>query len=120
MREALAALEVARERGGATARWADLRHDAFAASARADRLHARAAAVHRARLASCDVESGADLERTAAAFAAAYGDIRAAAEALCQHPNTVRYRLRKIKAALDMADASDRELAQLLGLVFLA
>ncbi|MCQ4882196.1 helix-turn-helix domain-containing protein, partial [Alistipes onderdonkii] len=49
----------------------------------------------------------------------AYGDVRAAAEALHQHPNTVRYRLRRAKAVLDMPDAPDREFAFLLGLVFL-
>ena len=45
--------------------------------------------------------------------------MRAAAEQLHQHPNTVRYRLRRAKAVLDMPDAPDREFAFLLGLVFL-
>ena len=52
-------------------------------------------------------------------LARAYGDVRAAAEALHQHPNTVRYRLRRAKAVLGMPDAPDREFAFLLGLVFL-
>ena len=58
-------------------------------------------------------------KRQAEALARAYGDVRAAAEALHQHPNTVRYRLRRAKAVLDMPDAPDREFAFLLGLVFL-
>ncbi len=42
-----------------------------------------------------------------------------AAEALHQHPNTVRYRLRKAKDVLGMPDSPDREFAFLLGLVYL-
>ena len=49
----------------------------------------------------------------------AYGDLRLAAEALHQHPNTVRYRLRKAKDVLGMPDSPDREFAFLLGLVYL-
>lgn len=36
-----------------------------------------------------------------------------------QHPNTVRYRLRKAKDVLGMPDSPDREFAFLLGLVYL-
>ena len=36
-----------------------------------------------------------------------------------QHPNTVRYRLRKAKDVLGMPDSPDREFAFRLGLVYL-
>ncbi len=42
------------------------------------------------------------------------------AEALFQHPNTVRYRLKKIKDVLAVPEATDRELAALLQLTYLA
>ena len=66
-----------------------------------------------------DAENDAELAPTAEALARAYGDVRAAAEQLHQHPNTVRYRLRRAKAVLGMPDAPDREFAFLLGLIFL-
>ena len=62
---------------------------------------------------------GTELAATAEAVARAYGDLRLAAEALHQHPNTVRYRLRKAKDVLGMPDSPDREFAFLLGLVYL-
>ncbi|NPD31497.1 PucR family transcriptional regulator [Eggerthellaceae bacterium zg-1084] len=67
-------------------------------------------------------EDGADgsLAATARAFAASFGDVSEAAERLFQHPNTVRYRLRKLKTALLMSEVTDRELAAFLTLVFLA
>ena len=74
---------------------------------------------HRALLEEYDAENDAELAPTAEALARAYGDVRAVAEALHQHPNTVRYRLRRAKAVLGMPDAPDREFAFLLGLVFL-
>ena len=62
---------------------------------------------------------GTEFAGTAGAVARAYGDLRLAAEALHQHPNTVRYRLRKAKDVLGMPDSPDREFAFLLGLVYL-
>ena len=47
------------------------------------------------------------------------GDIKVAADELFQHPNTVRYRLRKVKALMGMPEVSDRELMVFLTLVFL-
>lgn len=119
VREALAALKTARTEGDAVACWADLHHDAFRAAAAASRLFGRTAAFHRALLEEYDAENDAELAPTAEALARAYGDVRAAAEQLHQHPNTVRYRLRRAKAVLGMPDAPDREFAFLLGLVFL-
>ena len=45
-------------------------------------------------------------------------EVRATAEALYQHPNTVRYRLRRIREELALPDVSDRELAALLVLAY--
>lgn len=119
VREALAALKTARIEGRDVVRWADLHHDAFRAAATEGRLFWRTAALHRALLEEHDDAHGTELAATCEALARAYGDVRLAAEALCQHPNTVRYRLRKAKEVLGMADSPDREFAFLLGLVYL-
>ena len=118
-REALAALKTARIEADAVVCWADLHHDAFRAAAAASRLFGRTAAFHRALLEEYDAENDAELAPTAEALARAYGDVRAAAEQLHQHPNTVRYRLKKIKEVLSVQDATDRELAALLTLAYL-
>lgn len=119
VREALAALKTAQiEREGMVS-WADLHHDAFRAAASEGRLFWRTAALHRALLEEYDDAHGTELAVTCASVARAYGDVRLAAEALHQHPNTVRYRLRKAKAVLGMADSPDREFTFLLGLVYL-
>lgn len=89
-------------------RWTTLRFDAFRAAARSDRLYARAADLLRSLLFDYDAEHDADLGATAEAFAAAYGEVSRTAEALFQHPNTVRYRLKKIKEVLSVQDATDR------------
>lgn len=70
-----------------------------------DRLYARAADLLRSLLFDYDAEHDADLGATAEAFAAAYGEVSHTAEALFQHPNTVRYRLKKIKEVLSVQDA---------------
>lgn len=113
IREALVSLDAApRFR---VQRWRDLNQDAFLAAVSHDELFRRAAMVQQDRLGSCD----SDLAKTASAFAEAYGDVKLTAQHLDQHPNTVRYKLRKIKAVLGMPEASDRELARRLGLVYL-
>ncbi|MFR8830753.1 MAG: helix-turn-helix domain-containing protein, partial [Eggerthella lenta] len=119
VREALAALKTAQVEGDRVACWADLHHDAFRAAANEGRLFWRTAALHRALLEEHDDLHGTELAATAEAVARAYGDLRLAAEALHQHPNTVRYRLRKAKDVLGMPDSPDREFAFLLGLVYL-
>lgn len=119
IREALAALKTAQIEGASIVRWADLHHDAFRAAASEGRLFWRTAALHRALLEEHDDAQGTELSATCEAVARAYGDLRLAAEALHQHPNTVRYRLRKAKSVLGMTDSPDREFAFLLGLVFL-
>lgn len=119
IRQALAALDQACEEGTAVVRWADLGCRAFQVAARADALLQRTCALHRRALEAYDDANSAGLCVTARAFANAFGDVRATAQALYQHPNTVRYRLKKIKAALGMPEVSDRELARFLVLVFL-
>ena len=119
VREALAALKTAQVEGDRVVCWADLHHDAFRAAANEGRLFWRTAALHRALLEEHDDAHGTELAATAEAVARAYGDLRLAAEALHQHPNTVRYRLRKAKDVLGMPDSPDREFAFLLGLVYL-
>lgn len=119
VRQAMAALKTAIADGVPITRWTILRFDAFRAAARTDRLYARSADLLRSLLFDYDAEHDAELEKTAEAFAASYGEVRACAEALFQHPNTVRYRLKKIKEVLAMEEATDRELAALLFLVFL-
>ncbi|MEC4273755.1 helix-turn-helix domain-containing protein [Adlercreutzia sp. R25] len=119
VRQAMAALTTALKEGRETVRWTTLRFDAFRAAARSDRLYARSADLLRSLLFDYDAENDAELARTAEAFAANYGEVRATADVLFQHPNTVRYRLKKIKDVLAMESASDRELAALLTLVYL-
>ena len=119
VRQAMAALRTAEREDAGIVRWTTLRFDAFRAAARSDRLYARAADLLRSLLFDYDAEHDADLGATAEAFAAAYGEVSRTAEALFQHPNTVRYRLKKIKEVLSVQDATDRELAALLALAYL-
>lgn len=120
VRQAMAALRTAEAEDAGIVRWTTLRFDAFRAAARSDRLYARAADLLRSLLFDYDAEHGSDLGPTAEAFAGACGEVSRTAEALFQHPNTVRYRLRKIKEVLSVQDLSDRELAALLTLAYLA
>ncbi len=121
VRQALAALDCARMREDpSVVRWGDMGEQAFRVAAGGDRLFSRTCALYRRRIEEHDRENDAELLATAEAFARAGGDVRAASEELFQHPNTVRYRLRKLKGVLDMDDATDRELARFLGFVFLA
>ena len=119
VRQAAAALQTALEDGEDIVRWTTLRFDAFKTAAASDRLYSRSAELLRTMLFDYDCEHDAELGRTAEAFASCYGEVRTCAEALFQHPNTVRYRLKKIKEVLGMQDATDRELAMLLYLAYL-
>lgn len=120
IRQALACLEEARRRNVAHLAWWNLRERAFREAAHSDRMFSQTSAMYRIGLQDYDCENGTDLLETAKAFAQALGDVKDAADLLFQHPNTVRYRLRKIKALFDMENASDRELLSFLLLVFLA
>lgn len=120
VRQAMAALRTAEAEDAGIVRWTTLRFDAFRAAARSDRLYARAADLLRSLLFDYDAEHSSDLGVTAEAFASSFGEVSRTAEALFQHPNTVRYRLKKIKEVLDVQDLTDRELAALLALTYLA
>lgn len=62
-----------------------------------------------------DDRRGADLCASAAAFLADHGDVRSAAERVRVHPNTLRYRLRRVEqvTGLDLRVPSDRLLLEL-------
>lgn len=68
-----------------------------------------------AALLEYDARNDADLTETLAAYLAALGDVRAAAAALFIHPNTLRYRLRRLEevSGLDLADPDQRFAAML-------
>ena len=59
-----------------------------------------------ARIREYDVQNRTSLEQTARAYVTQRMEIAAAAKALYQHPNTVRYRLTKIQKLMDMEDES--------------
>lgn len=120
VREASAALEHACATERPIVRWAAMGAEAFRLAAGADRLIASTCDIYRQTLAKHDAPCDSSLLETAQALADACGDVRTAAEALFTHPNTVRYRMRKMREVLDMADATDRELTRFLMLVFLA
>lgn len=119
VRQALAAAEAAFEGGIPVLRWSDMRFAAFSQAVRGDRLYQSIVDDCRGKLASYDEEHGTCLLETGIELVRAQGDVRAAAEKLFQHPNTIRYRLRKAKALLAMEGASDRLFISYLGLVFL-
>lgn len=104
VREALAALKTAQVENEDVVTWADLHHDAFRAAA-----YEAACSWRRSR---CTVRCWRNTTTlTAPSWPRrpkrwrAYGDVRLAGEALHQHPNTVRYRLRKAKDVLGMPDS---------------
>ena len=119
IRQALAAVASAQRQGRRLVRWADLHLASFAIAARHDRLVTRASELHRSELAAYDEGHGTELVRTAEALVGRHGDVKAVADELHQHPNTVRYRMRKMKAVLGIAREDDKALVNLLSLVFL-
>jgi len=62
-----------------------------------------------------DHAHASNLCESAEAYLAKYGDVRAAASALQVHPNTLRYRIRRVEeiVGIDLQDASDRMLFEL-------
>lgn len=117
--QAIAAVEAAEQRGKRLVRWSELYASAFADAARSSRLFVSASNLYRSMLASYDSKHGAELIDTAEMLVHACGDVKAVAEALCQHPNTIRYRVRKMKTILGIPDESDKKLLYLLDLIFL-
>ena len=57
-----------------------------------------------ARIREYDEQNHASLEQTARVYVEMHMEVAAAAKALYQHPNTVRYRLGKIQRLMDMED----------------
>ena len=119
IRQALAAAASAQRHGEQLARWSGLHLSAFASAARYDRLFMSASELYRSLLAGYDDEHGTELVRTAEALVNWHGDVKAIAEELHQHPNTVRYRMRKMKAVLGIPHEDDKVFINLLSLVFL-
>lgn len=118
IRQALFSLSLA-ERHRSIVNWDNLGIEAFSYAARSDRLfsatcHARREAVH-----AYDVENGTDMLLTAKTYVELYRDVKATAEKLYQHPNTVRYRIRKVRSILGMDDIPDRAFERHLTLMFL-
>jgi PucR-like helix-turn-helix protein len=72
-------------------------------------------------LASIDAEHGTDYVSTLAAFLSAFGDVRVAADRVGVHPNTFRYRIRRIAERTGLrVDDPDERVAAALQLRFLA
>lgn len=119
IRQAIAAAEAAKRRGERVTRWSELHLGAFVEAARSDRLFMDASALYRSMLSDYDREHGTELLPTAEALVRRHGDVKAIAEEMHQHPNTIRYRMRKMKAVLGMAEEEDKRFLFLLGVVFL-
>lgn len=115
-RQAVLALDAALSDGSPCHEWGEGGIGTFRSVASQSRLFSSVSQSCQGRLARYDVL----LLDTMRSLAANFGDVRATAEELGTHPNTVRYRLRKAKELLGQQDASDREFAFYLGLVFLA
>ena len=62
-------------------------------------------------------DRGGGLVATLAAYMDCFGDVRAAAAQLGVHPNTFRYRLRRLQelVGLDLTDPAERIVAALQG-----
>ena len=119
LRQAMAALATAKKEQTEIVRWTTLRLDTFRAAACSDRVYMRASHMVKSLLSEYDKEHESELGQTEQAFAEALGEVKQTAELLFQHPNTVRYRLKKIKEVLEVEHFSDRELAVLLMLTYL-
>jgi PucR C-terminal helix-turn-helix domain/GGDEF-like domain len=68
-----------------------------------------------ARLSAYDLEHGTNLVETLRAWLDAFGDVAAASAAMFVHPNTFRYRLRRLTevSGIDLADPEQRFAAML-------
>lgn len=119
LREALGACNRAVELGEHWLSWDMLGQEAFRLAARGDALFGRAADTLVSRIAAYDEQNGTELMDTLRAFLACGGEVSATAERLYQHPNTIRYRLRKVKALVGDATLTDRRLLVVVSLMFL-
>ena len=68
-----------------------------------------------ARLIEHDLRHGTMYAQTLRAYFDAYGDVRRAADAIKIHPNTFRYRIRRVAelSGLDLDNADERLVAEL-------
>lgn len=114
IRQALAALRTAQTEQANAIRWSALRLDAFHAAASTDRLFARTSQHLFDLLEEHDRTHGTELRATARAYALSFGDVKATADILMQHPNTVRYRLKKAKEAMRAEFLTDKEFAAVM------
>lgn len=120
IRQATILLNEAHLSGTRRLEWSDLSMGAFSYAAQTNPMFERTAQGFRHRIESYDTQNSTELVQTARAFVHCSGDIIDTADRLHQHPNPVRYRLRRIRALLDMGDSHDRELLVFLSLTFLS
>lgn len=119
IRQALGALEAAKRMGRPLVRWDELGVEAFRIAASEDSLYTQTSHAVQQKLFEYEKRHGMELEKTAHAFSHCHGVISETASQLHQHENTVRYRLKKVKEILGLDQATDRELAEYLSLVYL-
>lgn len=119
LREAMTACDFAARKERRWVRWDDLGEDALSAAARDDALLARAAATMWSRIGAYDEKNGTELAETVRAFVRCGGEVGETAHALFQHPNTIRYRLKKIKTLVGDEELTDRRLLVIASLMSL-
>lgn len=117
--EALGCGEAAKRMGHSAVSWDMLGPDAFRVARQNGWLLERACAAGLDRLAASDAEAGSNLVESLRVYVACGGDANAAAERLCQHPNSVRNRVNRARAVLAMEDATDKQLFAYLSMIFL-
>lgn len=119
LREAMDACEVAAGKRERWLGWEDLGEAALSAAARDDALLSRAAAMMWARVEAYDERNGTELVETVRSFVGCGGEVSTTAQAMFQHPNTIRYRLRKIKSLVGDEELTDRRLLVIASLMSL-
>lgn len=119
IRQAVTLLAEAHVRNVRELRWRDLAMGAFSFAANANPLFARTVRDFREVLEEHDRVRGSELVETARFFTREFGSVADAAKLMHQHPNTVRYRLKRVRTLLNMEDANERELLAFLSLLFL-
>lgn len=119
IRQALAAHDMARSSASGTVLWSETQESGFRYAIRSDRMLMQMCADRIGVLSAYDADNDADLLPTAIGYIANHGDAKKTAEDLHQHPNTVRYRMRKAKELLGKDDATDREFYEYLYLIML-
>lgn len=101
----------------ALASWREMGVEKFALIANSDLLYQVEA---KSVLHQIEVEdTNGELIKTLRIFLSYQGSISQTANALQQHPNTIRYRLKKLKALLNIEDKSDKFLAAALSIALL-